>query len=289
MPPSVIKKRTGNFYRDRKPLERREEPKPQPKPGKFARRLKNLFVLVLLLLAVLGLAIGIGKLFVLAYDSAVTSSIFTTKTIEIEGNVRLPRELVLQYAGIIEGQNSLAVNISNVEQNLRRTPWVEAVSVERRLPDKFIIKIKERMPSYWVHKDGVLYYANEQGEIIAPVESKNFLSLPTINIEPGAEDFRIYLAKFKEAVKSGELPFDMSAISQISLSLSKGLEVFLEDREIWISFDPTDWQTNINRIKLVFNDLIRRREMKNVREMRVIDGNVWVVLNVGANSLSAVN
>ena len=81
----------------------------------------------------------------------------------------------------------------------------------------------------------------------------------------------------------------MSAISQITLSLSKGLEVFLEDREIWLSFDPTDWNTNIARIKMVFNDLIRRREMKNVREMRVIDGNVWVVLNVNATSLPSEN
>ena len=289
MPTTVKKKRTGNFYLDRKPEEQQVAPKRKISLGKFFGRAKNLFLLLLLLAAVLALAIGIGKVFVLVYDSALTSSLFTTKSIEVSGNVRLPRELVLQYAGIAEGQNSLAVNISGVEQRLRQTPWVESVSVERLLPDRFVIKIHERMPSFWVHKDSVLYYANDAGEIIAPVESKNFLSLPTVNVEQGAEDLRIYLSKFNAAIKNSELPFDMSAISQITLSLSKGLEVFLEDREIWLSFDPTDWNTNITRIKMVFNDLIRRREMKNVREMRVIDGNVWVVLNVNATSLPSEN
>ena len=287
--PTTVKKRTGNFYLEDKPNRPKAPPKPKIHAGSFFKRVKNLFVLILMLAALLGLALGIGKLFVLAYDSAVTSSLFTTKTIDVFGNVRLPRDLVLQYAGIHEGQNSLAVNISSVEQSLRQTPWVESVSVERLLPDKFVIKIKERMPSFWVHRDGVLYYANEEAEIIAPVESKNFLSLPTVTVEPGAEDLRIYLPKLKEAVKNGELPFDMSVISQITLNLSKGLEVFLEDREIWLSFDPKDWQTNVTRIKMVFNDLIRRREMKNVREMRVIDGNVWIVLNVNTTTLLFIN
>ncbi|MBQ9536885.1 MAG: FtsQ-type POTRA domain-containing protein [Desulfovibrionaceae bacterium] len=234
-------------------------------------------------------AFGIGKLFVAAYDAATTSTWFTTKEIEILGNVRLPRELVLQYAGIQEGQNSLAVNISSVEQKLRHTPWVESVAVQRVLPDKFIIQIHERMPSFWVHRDGVLYYANEEGEIIAPVESKNFLSLPTVTIEPGAESLRTYLAKFNQSLRSGELPFELSTISQVTLSLSKGLEIFLEDREIWLSFEPTAWETNVIRLKMVFNDLIKRREMKNVREIRVVDGNVWVVLNISARALSNAN
>ncbi|MBO4368628.1 MAG: FtsQ-type POTRA domain-containing protein [Desulfovibrio sp.] len=211
---------------------------------------------------------------------------FVTKTIDVSGNVRLPRELVLSYANIHEGENSLAVNIANVEQNLRRTPWVEAVSVKRLLPDKFIIRIQERMPSFWVHRDGVLYYATEEGEIIAPVESSNFLSLPALTIETGAEGLRPYLIRFRESVRTGDLPLDMAQISQVTLSLSKGLELYLEDREIWLSFDPTDWDRNIFRIKRVFTDLVKRREMKNVREMRVVDGNVWVVLNQSAKNMS---
>lgn len=281
--------RRGNYYVDRRPKN-----KPQPKkrvslPSLHVplRRLKKIVLVLLGLLFLILVALGIGKLFVWIYDSAVTSSLFVTKTIEVAGNVRLPRELVLSYANIHPGQNSLAVNIASVEQNLRRTPWVESVSVKRLLPDKFVIRIRERMPSFWVQRDGVLYYATEEGVCIAPVESSNFLSLPALTVEPGADSLRPCLAKLRESVRKGDLPFDMSSVSQISLSLSKGLELFLEDRELWLSFDPTDWERNVVRVKRVFTDLVRRREMKNVREMRVIDGNVWVILNQSVKNLSS--
>ena len=266
--------------------------KPQPKKRVSLphihvplNKLKKVILLTVLLFAVVVMALGIGRFFVWIYDSAVTSSLFLTKTIEVLGNTRLPRELVLSYANIHEGQNSLAVNIANVEQNLRRTPWVESVSVKRLLPDKFVIRIKERMPSFWVQRDGILYYATEEGECIAPVESTNFLSLPALTIEAGAEYLKPYLVKFRESVRAGDLPFDMSSVSQISLSLSKGFELFLEDRDLWLSFEPGDWERNVVCVKRVFTDLVRRREMKNVREMRVIEGNVWVILNQSVKNL----
>ena len=296
MPTEVSKRgERSRYYVEMRPREEEKSPRDEPpQPSRLKRsffrtlfrRIQRAILLLIAFFLVVLIAIGIGKLFVYAYDAAVTSSFFTTKTIEVLGNVRLPRELVLQYAGLEVGQNSLSVNIAAIEQNLRRTPWVESVSVKRQLPDTFIIQIQERMPSFWVHQDGVLYYANERGEIIAPVESRNFLSLPAVNVESGAEEYRIYLGKFKEAVQKQQLPLDLSAISQITLSLSRGLEIYLEDREIWLSFDPADWETNVTRIQLVFNDLIKRREMKNVREIRVVDGNVWVILNTLATTLS---
>ncbi len=280
--------RRGNFYVDRHP---KPEVKEKVKRHTLVipwQRLKKCLLGVCILVSLAGLALGIGKIFVWLYDVAVTSDFFTTHVIEVSGNVRLPRDVVLDYAGIREGQNSLAVNIASVEQNLRRTPWVESVSVKRLLPDKFVIRIHERMPSFWVHRDGVLYYASEEGEIIAPVESSNFLSLPALSVEQGADQLRPYLARFKESVRTGDLPVDVAQVSQITLSLSKGLELFLEDRELWLSFDPRDWEKNVLRIKRVFADLIKRREMKNVREMRVVEGNVWLVLNQSAKQLPGV-
>ncbi|MCR4667016.1 MAG: FtsQ-type POTRA domain-containing protein [Desulfovibrio sp.] len=281
--------RRGNFYVERKPLVHATQEKKKWRPRlSFLNtgKIKRATIIFLALCSFFLLTIAIGKIFIWFYDAAVTSELFVTKTIEVTGNVRLPRDVVLDYANIHEGENSLAVNIANIEQNLRRTPWVEAVSVKRLLPDKFIIRIRERMPSFWVRRDGTLFYATEEGAIIAPVESTNFLSLPALTVEAGAEGLRPYLVRFRESVRSGDLPLDMAQISMVTLSLSKGLELYLEDREMWLSFDPTDWDRNVYRIKRVITDLIRRREMKNVREMRVVDGHVWVVLNQSAKNLS---
>lgn len=231
-------------------------------------------------LAMAGLAIaavGIGSASLWLYNKAVTSDFFTTRHIDVTGNTRLSRDLVLRYAGLSEGVNSLQVNIADVERNLRDTPWVEDVSVKRLLPDRFVIKLKERMPSFWVRKSGDLYYANEAGEAIAPVESENFLSLPTLRVLPGGEEAVPYLGRFLKDLHNGSFPIEAGGIAQVTVSPSSGIEVYLEDREMRLSIATDDWEGNLARLGIALGDLARRRELGNVREMRAVNGSVWVI------------
>lgn len=243
--------------------------------GRVQRFFCVLFLLAGLVAAVTGLCAGPIWL----YGKATTSDFFATRHIDVAGNVRLSREMVLQYGGLKEGENSLAVSIAEVERKLRATPWVEEVSVKRLLPDRFVIKIKERMPTFWVHKDGVLYYANESGEAIAPVESRNFLSLPTLSVEAGAEDDVAYLPRFMKDLHAGSLPVEAGAIASITVSPARGIEIYLEDREMRLSIATDDWAGNLARIGLTLGDLARRHELKNVREVRSVNGSVWVTLS----------
>lgn len=246
--------------------------------------LKSLVALsALLLSAVLVLGVVCATSLWL-YNKAVTSDFFTTRHVDVTGNVRLSRDMVLQYGGLKEGDNSLAVSIAKVEQRLRQTPWVKEVSVKRLLPDRFVIKLKERMPSFWVHKDGVLYYANERGGIIAPVESGNFLSLPTLAIEPGAEDAIPFLARLMKDLQGGALPVEAGAVASVTVSPGRGIEIYLEDREMRLSVATDDWSGNLARMSVTLGDLARRHELKNVREARAVNGNVWVILNGSAQS-----
>lgn len=221
----------------------------------------------------------VGVISLWLYGKAITSDFFTTRHIDVAGNTRLTREMVLQYAGLNEGDNSLGISIADIERNLRDTPWVEEVSVKRLLPDRFIIKLRERMPSFWIQKDGALYYANEEGEIIAPVESKNFLSLPTLKILPGGEDAVPFLGRLLKDVQNGALPMESGAIAQVTASPSAGVEIYLEDREMRLSIATDDWDGNLARLGAALGDLARRRELGSVREARAVDGNVWIVRN----------
>lgn len=241
--------------------------------------LKSLFAVAVLLVG-LGIVLsGVCFASLWLYNKAITSDFFITRHVDVAGNVRLSRDMVLQYGDLKEGDNSLAVSIAKVERNLRQTPWVEEVSVKRLLPDRFVIKLKERMPSFWVHKEGTLYYANERGTIIAPVESKNFLSLPTLRVEPGAEDAIPFLARLMKDIQNGILPVEAGAIASITLSPGRGIEVYLEDREMRLSIATDDWEGNLARLGVTLGDLARRHELRNVREVRAVNGNVWVLLN----------
>lgn len=218
------------------------------------------------------------------YSAAQNSSFFTTKHIDITGNVRLDRAMVLEYANLHEGDNCFKVSIGEIERKLCATPWVAEASVKRILPDRFVIRLKERLPSFWIRKENGLFYANEYGNIIAPVESKNFLSLPTLQIEPGTEDMLPYLARLMTDLKAGDLPIELGSIASVSVTAAKGIEIYLDDRELYLSIATADWTQNITHLAMTLNDLAKRQELRNVREIRSFDNSVWVISNTNSNT-----
>lgn len=238
------------------------------------RGLGGIFLCTLIGGAVL-FGMGIGTLQLYRYIT--TSHFFDTKYVDVAGNVRLTREELLRLAGLQVGQNSLAMSIAKAERALLSTPWVEEVSVKRLLPDRFVIKVKERVPSFWVRKDGVLQYANTEGTIIAPVETANFLSLPTLEVEAGSEDVLPHLTEYIKDLQMGRLPVEFGAVSSININPGRGIELFLEDRNMRLSLATDDWKGNLERLGATLSDLARRNELGTVREIRASDGNVWVI------------
>ncbi len=228
--------------------------------------------------AMLLVGICFGTLFL--YDVATSSSYFATKKIEVMGNKRLSAEMIRDIAGVEMGDNSLDVSIAQMEQTLLATPWVETVSVKRVLPDTFVITVQERMPVFWVRKANVLYYADAKGTVIAPVATEYFMALPTLEVEPGAEDALAKLEEYLEDLKSGYLPVEFGAISALRLSVGRGIELYLDDREILLSVALDSWKKNLQRLSLALGDLARRNELSKVHEVRATDGNVWVSKHV---------
>ncbi len=211
------------------------------------------------------------------YTMATTSDYFATKHVDIIGNVRLSQQMVRDLAEVKIGDNSLDVNIGHIEQKLMQTPWVEDVSVRRILPDRFLITVKERMPSFWIKREGVLYYADVEGKPIAPVETSHFMSLPTLEVEPGLEAVTKDLPLYLQDLKAGRLPVEFGAISALRLSQAKGVELYLDDREILLCIALDNWKKNLQRLSITIGDLARRKELAAVREVRAYDGNVWVI------------
>ena len=252
-------------------------PKREGVSSPMLARLKGTSVIVLLAGVGAGLLVGLALGSLHLYRYATSSPLFATKTVNIVGNVRLQRDTVLDLTGVRPGDNSLAVSIVGMEKSISKSPWVEEVSVKRILPDRFDIRLQERSPWFWVQHEGRLYYADEMGRPIAPVESANFMSLPALEIQTGAEELLPNMKSYVAELKGNILPVDYSAISWIRLSSGKGVEVYVENRDMHLSIAPDDWSGNLNRLGVVLADLARRNELPLVREVRAADGNVWVI------------
>ena len=72
--------------------------------------------------------------------------------------------------------------------------------------------------------------------------------------------------------------FEAGAIATVDVSPSRGVELYLEDREMRLSLAPDDWDGNLLRLGATIGDLARRRELSSVQEVRASQNSVWVVL-----------
>lgn len=236
-----------------------------------------------LCLAVAGV-ITVGLLY--GYRYVTNSSYFAVKTLEVEGNFRLTSREVLEIAGLQKGMNALLVSIDGVERSLAGNPWVKAVSVKRVLPDGFFIRVTEKEPLFWIRRGGVLYYADAMGEPIVKVSPGRFASLPTLEVEAGAENLTARLPELLHSLVAAQLAEDMTAITRVRLSPGRGVEVSLRNDRLVLSIGHEEWRENLNRLAATLADVARRGEMKEIREVRVHGPSVWVIKKgpVGAAS-----
>lgn len=270
--PSSRGRKSKNSY-----AEKSSESRPLFSYTSFGGKIKIFFMIIAFIsifcFVLFCLGFGIIKL----YQFTITSSYFNTEYIEVRGNDRIPKNVILADAGIELGLNSLDVNIGKVERLILLNPWVETVSVKRVLPRGFNIKIKERIPSFWVHSQGQLNYSDVKGRVIAPVGGSNFVSLPTLNVQDASEDILNNLSTYIEDIKVDVLPLEFASVSNISISRAKGVELYVEDMQINLSIGVDDWEGNLKRLAITLDDVKRRDELGMIKEINASDGNVWVI------------
>lgn len=241
-------------------------------PALVRRVLIWLIGLGVVLAAFFGLSAGLMQL----YRYCTTSGHFAIEDIRIEGNRQLSPDEIIALSGLKTGDNSLSVHIPDIEKRLVQNPWIEKVSIKRELPHRFVITIQERTPQFWVLKNDSLYYLDKSGILIAPVESRNFQSLPTLDIGVGGEEALPYLSDFISQIGSADLPFDTSQISWLRVSAGKGFELYWENKHLSLSIDFKQWRQNLRRLALTLDDIKKRNEIDKIREVRAADGQVWL-------------
>jgi len=264
------KKKSRNSYSRSWSKSEKKSSLPTKGIGSFFRWVSGL-VIVGSLLVLMSVAV------LYAYRFMTTHEYFAIRDVEISGNLMLSKDEILATAGLVEGANSIALNIADVEDRLASSPWIAEVSVKRLLPDRFAIRVTEREPAFWVLRDGTLYYADVHGNILAPVGPGRFTSLPTLEVGPGGEDLLARMPEVIAAFKGARLPVDISLVSWVRLSAARGVELYLDNPGLRISVAPENLGGNLDRLCQVLADLGRRGELREVGEVRAADGNVWVL------------
>jgi cell division protein FtsQ len=131
-----------------------------------------------LAMGVMALALGYAVLSLIQQHLANSPS-FAIEHIDITGNQQLTAAQVIDAAGLKIGQNIFKLAPDDVQHRLEQLPWIEYVSVRRRLPGRYSIDLRERraVALLAAHE---LYLVSDEGIAFKPLSGSDPADLPVI-------------------------------------------------------------------------------------------------------------
>jgi len=114
------------------------------------------------------------------YRLVFEKGIFVTKSVEVEGEFKnLSKDSVLSMAGIRQGENIFAVNLSKVQKQIAVNPWVREVAVARKLPSAIWVYVSEFEP-YAIYAASDLFFVDKNGKLFKKMEGADDKNYPVI-------------------------------------------------------------------------------------------------------------
>jgi cell division protein FtsQ len=224
--------------------------------------------------AVLVVSFGI----LLAYRWVTAHEFFALANLKIEGSQRLSPEEIAELGGVGTGMNVLNINIAEVQRRIAASEWVESVAVTRLLPDGLTIEINEREPAFLTRREEQLFYADVDGQVIAPVSVDKFTSLPILETEEGTQ-VGSGIKMLLDEVARNSLPFGMSQIAWLRQDSAEQFSIFLEKPRVLVQLDGADLGATLTSLSRLWADLGDRGELDRTEFMFVMPGRAWIRLH----------
>jgi cell division protein FtsQ len=253
--------------------------RPDVRPaGKGSRRLVARRAVGLVALA---LFVGGG----LAYGAytALTSDWFTVRQIDVRGTSRLTTSDVEGLVGDLRRDNILLADLGKYQQQLRRSPWIDAVTLHRELPATIVVDITERVPIVLAHLGDRLYLVDQGGAIIDESGPRyRDLDLPVVDglASPGAtpgssvDHWRVYLVgRFLSALSAA--PALRARVSQIDVSDPHDITVQLEGDPTFVRVGDGHFVERLERYLTLVPTL--REELSDLEYVDVRFENLFVM------------
>lgn len=95
-----------------------------------------------------------------------TSPRFLLTEVELRGAERVPSEWVFEELAPLRGRHVLSVSLPEIERRLAEHPWIGGADMRKRLPNRLVVQLFERLPSALLRRDGDLLYVDRAGEVI---------------------------------------------------------------------------------------------------------------------------
>lgn len=175
---------------------------------------------------------------------------FALTTIELDGNLRLGRREVLQWAGVNQRTSIWDATPDMVRLRLQSHPWIQRALVQREFPNRLSISVEERRPVAIVRLQD-LNYVDRGGRILGPLREGDSPDFPLITgLENAAlSDFvpvgvhrALRFLRLCERTANG---FD--AVSEVHVDRNRGLTVFPLRTAVTVVLGWGSWREKLAR------------------------------------------
>ncbi len=133
----------------------RENSEKKKKKKKKKRKKKHYMLRLVLILAA-------AAVFILL----LRSPLFTISVIEVEGNQLMSDEEIIEMAGVSIGDNLFAVSSREVKSKLKKNVYIASAKIDRQIPDTYVIKIEEKIPTLAVKYKSKYVIMDDEGRAI---------------------------------------------------------------------------------------------------------------------------
>ena len=236
------------------PQNKQAPTKKENKPKQKKKRKKSGIISKIFLLFLLILGVGIF---------AFISPLFNIEKIEVNGNKKIDSSTVISLSGVVAGKNIFQISKKQVIEGVKENPYINNVTIKRKLPRTLVIEVKEREVAYQIKVINSYVYVDYQGYILE-VSSKE-AKVPIIEGLQTEQDtllngkrlsnkdievLRIIL-RIMETAKSAEVS---KLISKISLQNSEYILEMKKENKIVYLGNATNLSSKMDYLKLILEN-----------------------------------
>jgi cell division protein FtsQ len=109
----------------------------------------------------------------------LTIPYFCITRVEVKGQERLSKDIILKWAAIPKQSSIFRVNLKDVSERITSASRVKKTEVRRVFPSTLLILIEERSPFAYLKKGSRIFEIDEEGVIIGEAVKKQHLPLIT--------------------------------------------------------------------------------------------------------------
>ncbi len=166
-----------------------------------------------------------------ARNAAANAFGFRITNVAITGRKQLTQDEILAVGGVTGRSSLLFLDAATVRDKLKASPWIADATVLKLYPGQLQIEITERKAFALWQQDGALSVIADDGTVLEPWVSRNFVSLPLVvgkGAESRAKDFLALLAQYPQ-VRSAVKALVFVGERRWNLRLADGLDVRLPE------------------------------------------------------------